>query len=44
MQVYQLIEMITELNGVGFEPLLNNLLYWNDMYSEETNQKAFLII
>ena len=29
---------------LGFEPLLNNLLYENAMYLEETNQNAFLII
>ena len=36
--------MITELNKLGFESLLNNLLYGHAMYSEATNQKSFLII
>ena len=36
--------MITELNRLGFEPLLNNLLYGNATCSEETNPTAFLII
>ena len=37
-------QMITELNNLGFKPLLNILLYVNNMYSGETTQKAFLII
>ena len=37
-------QMIIELNRLGFEPLLNNLLYGDAVYSKETNQKAFVII
>ena len=36
--------MFNELNQLVFDPLLNNLLYGNDKFSEETNRKAFLII
>ena len=36
--------MITELSKLGFDPLLNNLLYGNAIYSEETTPKVFLII
>ena len=35
----KLIQMITELNRSDFEPLLNNIVYGNAMYSEETSQK-----
>jgi len=38
------IQMIADLNLLGFEPLLNNLLYGNATYSEKTNQNAFLVI
>ena len=36
--------MIADLNMLGFEPSLNNLLYGNATYSEKTNQNAFLVI
>ena len=35
--------MITELNRLSFEPVLNNLLYGNAMHCVETNPSAFLI-
>ena len=37
--------MFNELRNIDFEPSLNNLLYGNsDLYSEETNKKAFKIV
>ena len=33
--------MINDLNALGFDPLLTNLLCGNEMYSEETNKIAF---
>ena len=33
--------MINDHNSLGFEPLLKNLLYGNDRYSEGTNKIAF---
>ena len=34
-------QMINDLNALGFEPILKNLLYGNERYSEETNKIAF---
>ena len=38
------LELITVLNQLGFEPLLNNLLFGNDSLSNETNVSACLAI
>jgi hypothetical protein len=37
-------EMLNNLQILGFEPLLKNLLYGNEIYSENTNKTAFNII
>ena len=36
--------MINDLNAIGFEPLLKNLLYGNEMYSEKTSKIAFCAV
>ncbi len=37
-------EMLNDLQILGFEPLLKNLLYGSEVYSDNTNKKAFNII
>ena len=37
-------EMLNELQGIGFQPSLQNLLYGNSQYSDGCNIQAFDII
>ena len=34
-------QMKNDLNALGIEPLLKNLLYGNERYSEKSNKLAF---